>query len=84
MLFDILIILVLILANALFAAAETSLIAARKGRLEQRAAEGRGGGRRPGGEDVAGGAAVGAYARCPRTVASSKAALGNAHRPAGR
>jgi putative hemolysin len=40
MLWEILFILVLILANGLFAAAETSLIAARKGRLEQRAEEG--------------------------------------------
>jgi putative hemolysin len=41
MLVQILFILLLILANGLFAAAETSLIAARKGRLEQRAAEGK-------------------------------------------
>ncbi len=40
MLWEILFILVLIFLNGLFAAAETSLIAARKGRLEQRAAEG--------------------------------------------
>src|SRR3954463_6299380 len=40
MLWEILFILVLILANGVFAAAETSLIAARKGRLEQRAQEG--------------------------------------------
>jgi putative hemolysin len=40
MLWEILFILILILANGLFAAAETSLIAARKGRLDQRAAEG--------------------------------------------
>src|SRR3954452_20885723 len=40
MLFEILFILLLILANGLFAAAETALIAARKGRLEQRAEEG--------------------------------------------
>src|SRR5262245_22066272 len=40
MLWEILLILLLILANGVFAAAETSLIAARKGRLEQRAAEG--------------------------------------------
>ncbi len=41
MFWELLLILLLILANGLFAAAETSLIAARKGRLEQRAAEGR-------------------------------------------
>src|SRR3954464_9422260 len=40
MIWELLTILVLILLNGLFAAAETSLIAARKGRLEQRAAEG--------------------------------------------
>src|SRR4029079_7255716 len=40
MFWEILLILVLILANGVFAAAETSLIAARRGRLEQRAAEG--------------------------------------------
>lgn len=40
MIWEILFILVLIFLNGLFAAAETSLIAARKGRLEQRAAEG--------------------------------------------
>jgi putative hemolysin len=40
MLWELFIILVLILLNGLFAAAETSLIAARKGRLEQRASEG--------------------------------------------
>jgi putative hemolysin len=40
MVWEILFILLLILANGVFAAAETSLIAARKGRLEQRAAEG--------------------------------------------
>src|SRR5207253_557905 len=40
MIWQILFILVLILANGLFAAAETSLIAARKGRLEQQAEEG--------------------------------------------
>src|SRR6478672_2883363 len=40
MIWEILFILLLILANGVFAAAETSLIAARKGRLEQRAAEG--------------------------------------------
>jgi putative hemolysin len=40
MIWGILFILLLILANGLFAAAEISLIAARKGRLEQRAAEG--------------------------------------------
>lgn len=40
MIWEILFILILILLNGLFAAAETSLIAARKGRLEQRAAEG--------------------------------------------
>src|SRR4029079_10086128 len=38
---EILFILVLILINGLFAAAETSLIAARKGRLEQKAEEGK-------------------------------------------
>src|SRR6188768_3815029 len=41
MIWEILFILLLILINGLFAAAETSLIAARKGRLEQRAAEGK-------------------------------------------
>jgi putative hemolysin len=41
MLFEILFILVLILANGMFAAAETALIAARKGRLEQQAEEGK-------------------------------------------
>lgn len=40
MFWEILLILLLILANGVFAAAETSLIAARRGRLEQRAAEG--------------------------------------------
>ena len=40
MIWEILFILLLILANGVFAAAETSLIAARKGRLEQRATEG--------------------------------------------
>jgi putative hemolysin len=40
MIWEILLILVLILANGLFAAAETSLIAARKSRLEQRASDG--------------------------------------------
>src|SRR5436189_4974806 len=40
MIWELLFILMLILANGLFAAAETSLIAARKGRLEQRAEEG--------------------------------------------
>jgi magnesium and cobalt exporter, CNNM family len=40
MVWELLFILVLILLNGLFAAAETSLIAARKGRLEQRAEEG--------------------------------------------
>ena len=40
MLWEILLILVLILANGLFAAAEIAIIAARRGRLEQRAAEG--------------------------------------------
>lgn len=40
MIWELLFILALILANGLFAAAETSLIAARKGRLEQRAEEG--------------------------------------------
>jgi putative hemolysin len=39
-LWEILLILVLILANGLFAAAEIAIIAARRGRLEQRAAEG--------------------------------------------
>jgi putative hemolysin len=37
---EILLILVLILANGLFAGAEIAIIAARRGRLEQRAAEG--------------------------------------------
>jgi putative hemolysin len=37
---EILLILILILANGLFAAAEIAVIAARRGRLEQRAAEG--------------------------------------------
>lgn len=37
---EIILILVLILANGLFAAAEIAIIAARRGRLEQRAAEG--------------------------------------------
>jgi putative hemolysin len=37
---EILLILILILANGLFAAAEIAIIAARRGRLEQRAAEG--------------------------------------------
>jgi putative hemolysin len=40
MFWDILLIFVLILANGLFAAAEIAIIAARRGRLEQRAAEG--------------------------------------------
>ncbi len=40
MIWEILLILVLILANGLFAAAEIAFIAARKGRLEQRAEEG--------------------------------------------
>ncbi len=40
MFWEILFILVLILINGLFAAAETALIAARKGRLEQKAEEG--------------------------------------------
>lgn len=40
MLWEILFILMLILANGMFAAAEISFIAARKGRLEQRAEEG--------------------------------------------
>jgi putative hemolysin len=40
MFWEILLILVLILANGLFAAAEIAIIAARKGRLEQRAEEG--------------------------------------------
>lgn len=40
MFWEIVLILILILANGVFAAAETSLIAARRGRLEQRAAEG--------------------------------------------
>ena len=40
MLWEILLILLLILANGLFAAAEIAIIAARRGRLEQRAAEG--------------------------------------------
>src|SRR5438105_714160 len=40
MIWEILFIFVLVLANGLFAAAETALIAARKGRLEQRAEEG--------------------------------------------
>jgi putative hemolysin len=40
MLWEILLILILILANGLFAAAEIAVIAARRGRLEQRAAEG--------------------------------------------
>jgi len=40
MFWEILLILVLILANGLFAAAEIAIIAARRGRLEQRAAEG--------------------------------------------
>src|SRR6476646_5117524 len=41
MTWEILLILGLIPLNGLFAAAETALIAARKGRLEQRAAEGK-------------------------------------------
>src|SRR6187200_3146762 len=41
MIWEILFILLLILVNGLFAAAETSLIAARKGRLEQKAEEGK-------------------------------------------
>jgi putative hemolysin len=40
MLWQVLLILLLILANGLFAAAEIAIIAARRGRLEQRAAEG--------------------------------------------
>jgi putative hemolysin len=40
MLWQILLILMLILANGLFAAAEIAIIAARRGRLQQRAAEG--------------------------------------------
>lgn len=40
MFWEILLIFVLILANGLFAAAEIAIIAARRGRLEQRAAEG--------------------------------------------
>ena len=40
MIWEILFIFVLILANGLFAAAEIAIIAARKGRLEQRADEG--------------------------------------------
>ena len=40
MLWEILLILVLILANGFFAAAEIAIIAARRGRLEQRADEG--------------------------------------------
>jgi putative hemolysin len=40
MIWEILLILALILANGLFAAAEIAIIAARRGRLEQRAAEG--------------------------------------------
>jgi putative hemolysin len=40
MIWQILLILLLILANGLFAAAEIAIIAARRGRLEQRAAEG--------------------------------------------
>ncbi|MFO0789988.1 MAG: hemolysin family protein [Pirellulales bacterium] len=40
MIWEVLLILLLILANGLFAAAEISYIAARKGRLEQRAEEG--------------------------------------------
>jgi putative hemolysin len=40
MIWEILLILVLILANGLFAGAEIAIIAARRGRLEQRAAEG--------------------------------------------
>src|SRR4051812_12030595 len=41
MIWEILFILILILINGLFAAAETALIAARKGRLEQKAEEGK-------------------------------------------
>src|SRR3954470_11715518 len=41
MIWEILFILVLILINGVFAAAETALIAARKGRLEQKAEEGK-------------------------------------------
>src|SRR5215211_1867754 len=41
MIWEFLFILLLILINGLFAAAETSLIAARKGRLEQKAEEGK-------------------------------------------
>src|SRR4051812_38848292 len=41
MIWEILFILILICINGLFAAAETSLIAARKGRLEQKAEEGK-------------------------------------------
>ena len=40
MLWEILLILLLVLANGLFAAAEIAIIAARRGRLEQRAADG--------------------------------------------
>jgi putative hemolysin len=40
MLWEILLILILILANGLFAGAEIAIIASRRGRLEQRAAEG--------------------------------------------
>jgi putative hemolysin len=40
MLWEIILILVLVLANGLFAGAEIAIIAARRGRLEQRAAEG--------------------------------------------
>ena len=40
MIWEVLLILALILANGLFAAAEIAFIAARKGRLEQRAEEG--------------------------------------------
>jgi putative hemolysin len=40
MLWEIVLILVLVLANGLFAAAEIAIIAARRGRLEQRAADG--------------------------------------------
>src|SRR3954465_2074028 len=40
MIWEILLILVLVLANGMFAAAEIAFIAARKGRLEQRAEEG--------------------------------------------
>ncbi len=46
MFWEILLIFVLILANGVFAAAETSLIAVRRGRLEQRAAEGSRGAKR--------------------------------------